>query len=100
MKNSCLLLLLFYICSIGCPVVAEAQEAVQKNIRLEVKNERLPEVFKRLEKESGYKIMFTYDDVNHLNVNGVIESSDIKKVMDLIIGNTQRCPDFGASYRE
>ena len=37
MKNSCLLLLLFYICSIGCPVVAEAQEAVQKNIRLEVR---------------------------------------------------------------
>ena len=89
MKNSCLLFLLFYIfCSVGYPVAAEAQEVVQKkNIRLEVKNERLPEVFKRLEKESGYKIMFTYDDVNHLKVDKVIESSDIKKVMDLIIGN-------------
>ena len=89
MKNSFLLFLLFYIfCSVGYPVAAEAQEVVQKkNIRLEVKNERLPEVFKRLEKESGYKIMFTYDDVNHLKVDKVIESSDIKKVMDLIIGN-------------
>ena len=79
MKKHCLLFLLFcFCCSIGQPIAVAAQEVVQKNIRLELKNERLPEVFKRLEKISGYKIMFTYDDVNHLGVTGTVESSEIK----------------------
>ena len=89
MKNYCYLFLLFCFCFSVCqPLSVEAQEVVQKkSIRIEVKNERLPEVFKRLEKESGYKIMFTYDDVNHLNVSGTIDSSDIKVVMNMIIGD-------------
>ena len=88
MKKHCLLFLLFcFCCSIGQPIAVAAQEVVQKNIRLELKNERLPEVFKRLEKISGYKIMFTYDDVNHLGVTGTVESSEIKEVMDYIISN-------------
>ena len=89
MKKYCYLFLLFCFCFSVCqPLSVEAQEVVQKkSIRIEVKNERLPEVFKRLEKESGYKIMFTYDDVNHLNVSGTIDSSDIKVVMNMIIGD-------------
>ncbi len=90
MKNYCWLVLLFCFCfSIFHPATVSAQDVEQKNIRLELKNERLPEVLKRLEKVSGYKIMFTYDDINHLKVNGTIESSDINKVMDLIIGDKE-----------
>ena len=89
MKNYYYLFLLFCICfSVAHPVAMEAQEVVQqKAIRMELKNERLPEVLKRLEKITGYKIMFTYDDINHLGVSGTIESSDIKEVMNLIVGN-------------
>jgi hypothetical protein len=54
---------------------------------MELKNERLPEVFKRLEKISGYKIMFTYDDISQMSVNGTIDSSDVKEVMNMIIGD-------------
>ena len=54
---------------------------------MELKNERLTEVFKRLEKISGYKIMFTYDDISQMSVNGTIDSSDVKEVMNMIIGD-------------
>ena len=89
MKNYYCLFLLFCFCfSICQPISVEAQEVVQKKtIQMELKNERLPEVFKRLEKISGYKIMFTYDDISKMSVNGTIESSDIKKVMNMIIGD-------------
>ena len=89
MKNYCYLFLLFCLCFSVCqPVSLEAQEVVQKEtIRMELKNERLPEVFERLEKITGYKIMFTYDDISQLGVNATIESSDIKDVMNVIIGD-------------
>ena len=57
---------------------------------MELKNERLTEVFKRLEKITGYKIMFTYDDISQLGVNATIESSDIKDVMNVIIGRLEQ----------
>ena len=89
MKKYCYLFLLFCFCFSVCqPISVEAQEVVpQKTIRMELKNERLPEVFKRLEKISGYKIMFTYDDISQMSVNGTIDSSDVKEVMNMIIGD-------------
>lgn len=89
MRNYCCLFLLFcFGFSVCQPVSVEAQEVVQqKTIRMELKNDRLPEVFKRLEKMTGYKIMFTYDDISQFGVNGTIEASDIKEVMNKIIGN-------------
>ncbi|MBQ8501852.1 MAG: carboxypeptidase-like regulatory domain-containing protein, partial [Bacteroides sp.] len=54
---------------------------------MELKNERLPQVLKRLEKITGYKIMFTYDDIIHWGLNGRIDSRDIKEVMDVVVAN-------------
>lgn len=69
------------------PVTMTAQKGKDKEIVLEVKNERLPQVFKRLEKVTDYKIMFIMEDVNKYGVNGTIRAKDIHDAMKQIIGN-------------
>lgn len=79
-----LLFLVFTVCAwqtIG------AQTVKVKEIRLEIKNERLPQVFKRLEKVSGYKILFTYDDLNQFMVTGSLKARNIDEALKIIIGN-------------
>lgn len=58
-----------------------------KEIVLELKNERLPSVFKKLEKATHYKIMFITEDVNKFSLNGTIRAKDIESAMQQIIGN-------------
>jgi TonB-linked SusC/RagA family outer membrane protein len=58
-----------------------------KEIVLELKNERLPSVFKKLEKATHYKIMFITEDMNKFSVNGTIRAKDIGSAMQQIIGN-------------
>ena len=69
-----------------CPVVTTAQDVTKKEIVLEVKKERLPQVFKRLEKITNYKIMFVTEDVNKYEVSGIIRAKDIHDAMKQIIG--------------
>lgn len=79
---------LFLIASFLCPPQwAQAQNAKEKNITMEFKNERLPSVFKRLEKISGYKILFTYDDVNQFAVTGSIKNQTLEQALKTIIGD-------------
>lgn len=78
-----LALLVTYI----CPTYTVAQNTNTKEIVLEVKKERLPQVFKRLEKLTNYKVMFVTEDVNKYGVNGVIRAKDIHDAMKQIIGN-------------
>lgn len=70
-----------------CPPTVMAQNGKTKEIVLEVKKERLPQVFRRLEKLTHYKIMFITEDVSKYSVSGVVRAKDIHEAMRQIIGN-------------
>lgn len=79
---------LFLIASFLCPPQwVQAQTGKEKKITMEFKNERLPSVFKRLERISGYKILFTYDDVNQFTATGSLKDQTIEQALKIIIGN-------------
>ena len=44
---------------------------------MEFRNEGLPSVFKRLEKISGYKVLFIYDEISSYTVTGKVEKATI-----------------------
>lgn len=70
MRKFSVIFILAFLITYLCPLAIIAQEEKGREIMLEVKNERLPQVFKRLEKVTGYKIMFITEDVNKFGVNG------------------------------
>lgn len=76
------LLLFLYLC---IPNSGIAQNENQKKVSMEFKEESLPTVLKRLEKESGYKILFTYDDISKIKVTGSIKNSTIEQALKIII---------------
>lgn len=78
-----------FLITVGTPAsftFAQAQE-VKKEIKLEAKNQHLPQVLKKLEKASGYKVLFTYDDLNSFTVSVDFKTQDIRTALDAIIGN-------------
>lgn len=80
-----LLILILLVCFVNSWQTAAQSNA--KTIKIECNNERLPLVLKRLEKLSGYKFLFTYDDINQFIINGVFESKSIEQELKIIIGN-------------
>ncbi|MDR1719010.1 MAG: SusC/RagA family TonB-linked outer membrane protein [Dysgonamonadaceae bacterium] len=68
-------------------VVQSSTPPKPQEINIEVKNERLPVVLKRLEKATGYSILFVYNDLNPYMFNGKIKAANIQQAMDIIIGN-------------
>ena len=85
-KFSVFFILAFLLVSFS-PTYLVAQNTKEKEIVLEVKNERLPQVFKRLERMTNYKIMFITEDLKQYDVNGKIRAKDIHDAMNQIIGN-------------
>lgn len=69
------------------PYQVGAQTQPQKKITIEFSNERLPSVLKRLEKISGYKILFTYDDVKKFTVSGSVKDKSLEQTLDVILSN-------------
>jgi len=81
-------IVLFLIASFLCPPQwVQAQNAKEKRVTMEFKNERLPSIFKRLEKVSGYKILFTYDDVNRFTATGSLKNQTLEEALKVIVGN-------------
>ena len=72
-----LLFLMFFACS---PYV-RAQVDKGKQISMEFKNESLPSIFKRLQKLSGYKVLFIYDEVSPYRSTGKIEKVPIEEAL-------------------
>lgn len=67
---------------------ANAQTTTTKTeITIEFNNERLPSLLKRLEKVSGYKILFTYDDVKKYTVSGSAKNKGIKEILEIILND-------------
>lgn len=57
----------------------------QGNISMKFANESLPSIFSKLEKASGYKILFTYNDVESYRVNGQIKNVSFNEAMNYIL---------------
>lgn len=87
MREKWYLLLLYFLCVCSLPQQVKAQGITQKKISIEFNNERLPSVLKRLEKISGYKILFTYDDVKKFTVTGSVKDKSISEALNIIISN-------------
>ena len=66
------------------PFCAEAQVG-EKKLTVEFKNEELSSVFKQLSKISGYKILFTYDDVKSYTYSGAIKDKNIREILDIVL---------------
>ncbi len=77
---------LFLLLTMFVPIDLIAQES-KKEINMEIKNERLPQVLRRLEKVSGYKFLFTNDDLNQFTVTATVKTKNIYEALDVIIGN-------------
>ena len=84
MRNNWNLLIVCFLCVLCFrPYQVNAQVQSQKKITIEISNERLPSVLKRLEKLSGYKILFTYDDVKKFTVSGSVKDKSIEQTLDI-----------------
>ncbi len=70
------------------PDMTVAQTSNPKEIVLEIKKrEKLPQVFKRLEKATSFKIMFITEEVNQYEFQGTVRATDIREAMKQIIGS-------------
>lgn len=79
-----MLWLLLTLTAFNAPVSGQQSE---KRISLELKNERLSNVFKKIEDVSGYKIIFNYEDVFSYASSGSIQNKTIRETLDAVIGN-------------
>ena len=74
-----LFLFLFWL-----PYCVEAQVS-EKKFTVEFKREGLSSVFKELSQVSGYKILFTYDDVKDYTYTGLIKDKNIREALDMVL---------------
>ena len=77
-----ILAMLFILCAI--PLAA--QERKGEGISMEFKNKDLPTLFKQLEKISGFRVIFIYNDVSQYRSTGKIHNANIDLAMNAIIG--------------
>ena len=71
--------------SSGVPVTSYAQTD-SKAIKMVIKREPLTEALKRLQRESGYKILFSYDDLESFKViNKNIKTTNIHSAMQILL---------------
>lgn len=78
-------MLVMLLCSIVLipPVMAQNDDA--KRVTMEFKGESLSLVFKKLERLSGYKILFTYDDVSKYQATGSLKDATVQNALDIIL---------------
>jgi len=86
MERFLLSFILTFMVAFHSPVQMSAQANKSGKIEFEVKNERLPKVFKTLEKVTDYKVMYITEDVNKYVFNGTVNAADINEAMKQIIG--------------
>ena len=80
-KERVLLLILFFV---GTFATAMAQS---NNITLKFNNEALSNALQRLEKASGYKIMFTYEDIQQYRVDGQVTNVSFEGALQYMLNN-------------
>lgn len=79
------LILALLLLNVGTlPCAAQSKES--KTIVLSVNHERMSSVFKKLEKASGYKFSYVYDDLAPFRVTANIRTTDIHEAVKAVIG--------------
>lgn len=66
---------------------AQSGKNNRTSITLEVKNEPMPSVLKKIEQISGYKVIFTYDEIQDYKVTASIKNKPVDEAIRAIIGN-------------
>ena len=79
-------IVLFLLSLFAYSLYTQAQEEKGRQITMEFRNEGLPSVFKRLEKISGYKVLFIYDEISSYTATGKVEKATIDGALKVIIG--------------
>lgn len=87
-RNQMLIVIFSFLLSFVFLLHAKAQQNMDKQITMEFKAERLPSVLKRLEKLSGYKVIFIYNDINQYTATGKLEKASIEQAIKTIIGKS------------
>lgn len=82
-KNMMVLPMLLF-CATLVPMQVQAQR--QKALKLDFKKVSLADALKKLQKVSGYQILFTYDDVKQFTVEGPIVARNIDEALAHIFG--------------
>ena len=90
-KERVLLLILFFV---GTFATAMAQS---NNITLKFNNEALSNALQRLEKASGYKIMFTYEDIQQYRVDGQVTNVSFEGALQYMLNNKLLAAGLDAS---
>lgn len=79
-KRIVMSLLMALLCCVCQPLTA--QDTEKKPIKIELKKGTpLPSVLKKIERASGYKILFTYDDVKQFTVDRTVDAADINEAL-------------------
>lgn len=86
-KSQALIVILFMQFLFAYSPHVEAQTTQGKQITMEFKGEGLPAIFKQLEKVSGYKVIYTYDDIRSYTATGKVEKATVDEALKAIIGN-------------
>lgn len=58
---------------------------IQKHVTVNFKNEDLSSALRRLEKVSGCRIMFTYEDVEGYKVNGTVKDQPLEAALQMVL---------------
>lgn len=77
----CLLAVLLLMVSIS----VAAQVPSKETLSFECKNESLASAFQRLERASGYKILFTYEDVQSYRATVSMKNRQVTAIMDALL---------------
>lgn len=78
-------LLFFFSGSIGSG--SALAQSVSQKIDLVCHNELMPSVLKKLEQETKFKFLFTYNELQHFKVTVEIKSKTIDEVMNAILAS-------------
>lgn len=76
-----LIYFLLTLFSLQLPALAQTD----KKITLDLQDEALPSALKKLEQASGYRILFTYDDVQDYKVTASIKNETITRAIEQLI---------------
>ncbi|MCI1681149.1 MAG: SusC/RagA family TonB-linked outer membrane protein [Bacteroides sp.] len=80
------LILLCFSLLLASQITLSGQTKREKTISLSFHNEPLSSAFKKIEKASGYKILFAYDDVRSFTTTCTIENSTAPNAVAQVIG--------------
>lgn len=73
--------------SLCVPLQYIVAQTADKGITMEFKDEQLPSIFKRLEKISKYKVLFTYEEISAYKATGKVENVTIEQFLKKVIGD-------------